>query len=1055
MILPLNCIHGHSRGEDHYWAKCREYLPQDYVSFHNYYLELKEVDNIILVPEKGVLITEIKGFSAKTILDAPDNNTIRRSNGTPPEPSPLKQADRYRYKLIDDFLIPNGIDSVYVISAVCYPFISEAEYYEKHLDKISHRIITILREDLASKEAFLKRVDEIFDFSYKNIMKPGLKKNGFTAPLLDKVGNLISRDFRGEGPGRENKESESEGAGLEASEPIPEGESVLPVLSDQDYSILAYSNDGSEFSEETVSQYIADWRMGTRVQLFSSSNEAIAAVTEQFKNAVGSFHVSNLPQGTADPLALNNGTAFRLEIGLVKGSRDSFIIRNGVLSADGTVDLKWLDEQSAFNYGQYCMEHAPLENIIVKAGAGTGKTFSLISRINYLIWKERLSPSDLPEKIAMITFTNDSANQMKEALAKNFLNYYHLTGNPLYLEYIDAVEDTHISTIDSLARAILSKYAIKLGLGVNFRIVTGTYERSLLLRQALNEFLLAEANEETSIPMTMFHFEQRLNELMNKLDNKNIDLANDFDALEFGGGAKQLPDGVLNALRGVQKELNADLGENNAVALGDLIRKLRQLTNVLQQADLENGIRIKYLFVDEFQDTDDVQIELIHRFQQLIGFKYFVVGDTKQCIYRFRGAEVKAFDTLKNMDHDAPVHVVSLRKNYRTDTGLLKRMNQVFGAWNQDGDLEYQGDDVLIGTKNYSEKPLFVLHAGDLRSDDRSILIQTIKEAQEEAKKGEGKVAILVRFNAQIKTIQEVCAEEGISVGTDVGGELFSADPTIDLFKLLMALRYNQSPAHLYNLYTTSFVSKQLPKKRLLGLGSDELVRVFYENPPIERWKQYLEQLRCDPILKVLQTVIQDIMPWDIFAKSSSENPEEQNRNRFYYTRNLDQLFENLLRISNTDYLTLNKLTDYLELMILTRQEADAREPFGIEASDGSLICTTVHKAKGLQYDAVILPFCDFDIACKRDRGTVDLVSIGNKVGYRILTQDRKEAFVNDIYMDFQKDERVCRQHEETRILYVALTRAKRAVYCITPIDDKRRSLTWSDKLKEKLECEF
>ena len=169
------------------------------------------------------------------------------------------------------------------------------------------------------------------------------------------------------------------------------------------------------------------------------------------------------------------------------------------------------------------------------------------------------------------------------------------------------------------------------------------------------------------------------------------------------------------------------------------------------------------------------------------------------------------------------------------------------------------------------------------------------------------------------------------------------------------------------------------------------------------------------------------------------------------YTRNLDQLFENLIKISNTDYLTLNKLTDYLEIMILTRQEADAREPFGVDASDGTLICTTVHKAKGLQYDAVILPFCNFDIACKRDRGTSDLIYSGNEIGYRILSQDRREAFVNDIYQKFLQDERACRQSEETRILYVALTRAKRAVYCITPSGDHPRSLTWSSKLKEEL----
>ena len=1044
MILPLNDFNGNSAGENYFWAKCREYLPQDYVSFHNYYLELKQVDNIMLVPGKGVLITEIKGFYAKTILDAPDNSVIRRSDGKPAEPSPLRQADRYRYKLIDDFLKPNGIDTVYVVPTVCYPYISEAEYSEKHLDRISHREITLLKEDLLSKEAFLKRILRVFDFVYQNILIPSLIKDGFSPSILDKVGNLISRDFREETSAQKHENNEPL-----ITVPEPEEGAALPVLAVKDYSVLAYSCDGSEFTAEAISRYITDWRMGMKLQLFSSSSEKVAELTQRFQTEINSLRVASLPREIAEAIEFKNGQGFRLEIGFVKGWRNSFTIRNGEKTSEIKSDLLWLDKESTFNYDQYRMEHAPLENIIVKAGAGTGKTFSLISRINYLIWRENIIPSELPVQIAMITFTNESANQMKKALTDNFLSFYHLTENPLYLEYIDAIEDTHISTIDSLARAILSKYAIKLGLGVNFRIVTGTYERSLLVRKALNQYLTDNPHAAEVIPMTMFHFERRLNELLNKLDNKNVDLANDYDLLDFGGGANKLPDGILRALREAQQQLNADLLAQNAVCLGDLIRKLRQLAEVLQKSDLGKEIRIKYLFIDEFQDTDDVQIELIHRFQRIIGFKYFVVGDTKQCIYRFRGAEIKAFNTLKKLSHKAPVEI-SLRKNYRTDIGLLERMNQVFRAWNQDGDLEYQGDDVLVGTKEFTEAPIFMLRPAENLRKDESELIRTIRDAQTEARKGRGKVAILVRFNAQIKVVQELCARNGISVSTDIGGELFSADPTIDLFKLLMALRYNRSPAHLYNLYTTSYISAPLPKKRLLGCGSDELVSLFYEHPPISNWQSYLDRLRIEPVLKVLQSVILDIMPWEIFAKCSSD-PEEQKRNRLYYTRNLDQLFENLLKISNTDYLTLNKLSDYLELMILTHQEADSREPFGLDASDGTLICTTVHKAKGLQYDVVILPFCDFDIACKRDRGTSDLIYSGNEIGYRILSQDRKEAFVNDIYQKFLRDERVCRQSEETRILYVALTRAERAVFCITPSQDNPHSLTWSNKLKEEL----
>ena len=1041
MILPAQNFKGNSNGEDLFWKKCRFNLPNDYVSFHNYDLGLRQVDCIMLVPEKGVLVIEIKSYLAKNIIDIPDNNTIRRKNN-PADSSPLVQANSYRYKLLNEYLIPKGINSVYVVPAICYPYINESDFETKQLYKISRREITILQEDLESEEAMLRKIKNIFDFAYDNVQGQNLQKNSFFRPLLDQVGNLICKDYR----------SIEKEAPTEKIAQALLAESSAPY-ENKSYSELVYSSDGSDFTPEKVTCYIASWMDGTKIQLFSSSKDTCAMLVSRFEEAIKKRQFSSLPEKTYREFEIKDGHSFRLEIGEVKESNKSFFLKNGKGISDFKDKLLWLDKYSSFNYGQYCMEHAPLENVIVKAGAGTGKTFSLISRINYLIWRRKYTPEDLPQKISMITFTNDSANQMKESLTRNFVNLFFLTQKIVYLDYVEAIADMHISTIDSLARAILSKYAIKMGLGVNFRIATGTYERSLLMRQALNEYLSSNPDVASEIPMSMFYFEQRLIQLMEKLDNKNLDLINNCESLDFGSGEKQLPEGILDVLKDVQQQQDSDMKKNNVVCLGDLIRKLSQLANKLQPSDLDENMKIDFLFVDEFQDTDDVQIDLIHKFQMIIGFKYFVVGDTKQSIYRFRGAEEKAFERLITMNPGIAAFDIALRKNYRTDKKLLDRMNVIFRAWDMDQDLEYQGDDILTGTKSYTDSPLIIFRKTD-NLGVNSMIIQTVQEAQKAAKEHDGKVAILVRYNAQIRQIQAICSQQKISVSTDVGGELFSSDPTIDLYKLLMALRYNQSSAYLYNLYTTSFVHEELPKKFLFDMGEEKLVKHFYSNPPIPDWAKYLKDLRTEPILKVLQTIIQNEKPWDVFAAKTASSREEQDKSRVYYANNLDQLFENLLAIANTDYLTLNHLTDYLDLMIMTRQEEDAREPYGTDATDGMLLCTTVHKAKGAEYDTVILPFCNFDITGEKDRGFVDLIYEDNKVGYRILDPDKKEAYTNDIYTEFLKDEAINRQHEETRILYVALTRAKRAIYCITPVKDRTKGATWSTKLKEGQRCE-
>ncbi len=87
--------------------------------------------------------------------------------------------------------------------------------------------------------------------------------------------------------------------------------------------------------------------------------------------------------------------------------------------------------------------------------------------------------------------------------------------------------------------------------------------------------------------------------------------------------------------------------------------------------------RPQFMFVDEFQDTDDVQIEALTTIAKLLQYKLFVVGDVKQCISRFRGAKENAFDQL-NYNGDSSWETFALYKNYRTDGELLNLFHNSF-----------------------------------------------------------------------------------------------------------------------------------------------------------------------------------------------------------------------------------------------------------------------------------------------------------------------------------------------------------------------------------------
>lgn len=1028
MILPLNNFKGNSEGENIIWQKFRDFLPADFVSFHNYYLGLKQADVILFVPKRGILIIEIKGFLAKNIIDVPDRTIIRVKN-QPPEPSPFEQAIKYRNILLGEFLSLNGINSVYTTCAVCYPFISKEECRNKGLNKISHERLTITIEDLASADNLLLKIEDIFNHTYESVSVPTLVKYGFENVLFEKAANIISPDFR-------NNQTDN----IEKKASTDEDDTYIREV----YSRFIYVKSTTVFDDSKIDILIKDWLSGAKIYFYSDNQALVSNILKKLDTQIIIRELSD-----RKAFKINDGNTFLFSAGVAPTLDHDIHIVNGENFENHKKEFEILHNNSSFNKDQYEIEHAPLTDIIVKAGAGTGKTYSIVSRINYLVWKNEYAPSDLKSAIAMITFTNESADAMKEKLSDNFLNHYLLTKDTIFLEMVESVEDMNISTIHSMSRKVLQKFSSKIGLGKDFKIVTGDYKRGQILHSKLNEYVEAHPDFENKVDISMFQLGARLISFLERLDNKNVDIVTDRYTLKFGKATNTVFDDLIKVICDAQREMNNYCKNNNSVSLGDLIRKLRTLYDKLEASKLPTTDKIDFLFVDEFQDTDDVQIELMKKFREVFGYNFFVVGDIKQCIYRFRGAEVKAFDTLTKGQSD--MRVISLNKNYRTDTQLMEKLNTIFTLWNDKDDLEYADDDILIGTKNYCSSPeVFGLPFESTQMFEKK-LISSINRLKEKLEGEKDKIAILVRYNWQIAEIREMCERNQINVETEIGGELFRIDPTIDLFKLILALKFNQSPKYIYNLYTTSYISDDVPKISLWSKKDTEITEYFYGNLPVKlnKWKEYIERMRTEPILKVIRDIVDDVKPWEIFAKKIGAIGVDVERGESYYIRNLDQLFEKLILASNTDYLTINKLSDYLEIMILTRREEEARESYDVENSKAQVICTTVHKSKGLEFDTIILPYCDFDISSARVKGDVDLIYSGNEVGYRVMGNNYKSVFENDLYKRFQKDELIDRKREETRILYVALTRAiKRIVYFSDNTGSRKHANCWDNMIK-------
>ena len=1038
MILPIDEFYGKSSGEDFIWAFMKDNMPEEWVSFHNYDFDDRQPDITLMVPNRGILIIEIKSYLAKNIRAVPDRTKILFTN-KPPEGSSFDQALGYRDILTSMMRAEKCLLSdAYVTVASCYPYISETDFEAKSLNKISKRRLTILEDDFKDGQTFRNKISDIFDLAYEASKNPA-KSCDFSGEAFEQIGNLISPNFRNAYDMDEKQENDDSKENDNQKKKVKRYYSKVVTFTEK-------------VKTENLQELVDEWLAGARIFAYFSYDENVDELNLLIEDAITKRKIDYKNEEFKD-FKNKGGLRFNFTYKYVKDLTKKIEVIDGKVSQEDEQVLIDLNERSNFNYLQYQVEHAPQEDMIVKAGAGTGKTYSMISRIRFLIWLNKYSPLQLIEKIVMITFTNDAADEMRKKLSQNFMNSYVLTHEVIYLEYVESIENMHISTIHSLSKAIIKKFSAYLGLGANFKITTGTHAKNRILHECLNEYLVN--NSEANFEIPFYQVEKRIVALSKQLENKNVDVTVEGEyAPDFGNEEsinRRTPfSELIPVLRKAEYQFRKECNENNQVALSNLIIVLGELAKKVE------GQResIDYLFVDEFQDTDDVQIKLICDYQKVFGFKVFAVGDIKQCIYRFRGAEVAAFRTLENI-LSSDIREYSLRKNYRTDRILLDRMNSLFGVWDRIDDISYSGDDVLIGTLDINTSLMFDRKTYSDEQERDNILKKQIEEMS--LKYPNDKIAILVRTNNQALHVKELCEAIGKTVITPVGGNLFKIDPSIDLLKLLLALKYNRSASDIYNLFTTSYVNDSLDKIQIAELPDDDKVAYFYDNLPkaLLKWNDYLKRLRLEPLLKVVRDIIEDVKPWGIFAeKVAPKDENEKKRYRDFYRNNLDQLFEMISLSTSFEYLTINSLIEYLEIMIMTHQEEEERSGLVQTDNDAKLFCTTVHKAKGLEYDHVILPFCADDVSGSKTRGEVDVIFAENHVGYSVLGESfESNRFVNNYYNIYKQNEVSDRRKEEIRILYVAMTRAVKSLTYYSDGSIRRQgvpSRKWEEMLEEK-----
>lgn len=1024
------------------YYKLSEFLTDKHVTYYNYTVRGKEFDFCIIEKNKAIFIIEVKGWESIQITDVKDNNTIKYRdsfNNIKEWTSPFKQVNGYRFDMLNE--IKNKFNkNPLVIGMVCYPFITLNKYKEKNLDIISPQELTILKDDLLDSKSLKNKFNEAI-----KLMKHKKVYDELNKDLITKIRGLYESDFQ-----------INNTVNIENDVPLYERDLIKNNITQYNnvekhielhnnklqkdlkpYSVLKYIK-GNKKDEEIFSlsaEVISLWKQGVKITLASDNDEVLYKIKSYIENNLGylkrydNFNIRDCNK---------NFKSMIFNFNILKVSEEleeDFQVIDGVIDEKIKNYLLQLDKCSNFNINQYEVEHAPLrENICVKAGAGSGKTFSMIGRISYLIHSHKYTFKNIEEKLVLITFTNEAADNMKKKLKEYFKNYYLLTCNYDAFRIIEAIERMKISTIHSLCKKILSKYSVQLGIGKDISIVQGKYEKNKIIKEKINEYLKENFKQNDNpieeLGFQMYELEKVISNLLEKIEQKNIDLRDNY---YFGkGNNKKLHDLIKTVLIRSQNELIKLNDERSSIRLSEMIIKIKEL---LKEAKIKkDNSNVEYLFVDEFQDSDNIQIEVMKHFGEIFKINFFVVGDIKQCIYRFRGADDDAFTKMTENDNKNWINF-KLVKNYRTDTKLLDKFHPIFTRMNYTGVLKYdpnEGGDRLIGTVNLNSLNNSFFKCETYCNEEEQIkkLIKCIDEEKKKLNDNE-KIAILVRTNNQIEKIKEVCKENGIGILTEGFGDLYQIKPAYDLYKLILALKHNKDPKYLFGLYDTCYIKDNIPKTELFSIrkNKDKLCEYFEDNMPIKDWDKYINKLKLQPIMKVIREIINEVKPWDNYGCNEILY-ESKNDMKNYYKKNLEQLIEIIVGSFNNDYITINKLEEFLNIMIFTKVNKESREDINLENISENILCTTIHKSKGLEYKVVIMPFCDEDISCKSSAGTVDIIINENNIGYSVRkisdfnNNCSYETIQNDIYTNNTKIEKVYKMNEEARILYVAMTRS-------------------------------
>ena len=587
--------------------------------------------------------------------------------------------------------------------------------------------------------------------------------------------------------------------------------------------------------------------------------------------------------------------------------------------------------------------------LLILAGAGSGKTRVLTHRIAYLIEERGVNPWN----ILAITFTNKAAGEMRERV-DDIVGF--------------GSESIWVSTFHSTCVRILRRHIDRLGYDTNFTIYD-TDDQKTLMRD-ICKYLQID---------TKICRERNLLAAISAAKNEMVS-PEGFRLRAEGDFSRQ-------RIASVYEEYEKQMKANNALDFDDLLVKAVQLLKTQPDVLDYYQERFRYIMVDEYQDTNNVQFQFV----STLAAKYrnlCVVGDDDQSIYKFRGADIRNILNFENVFEDAKV--IKLEQNYRSTGTILDAANAVIR--NNRG----RKDKTLWTDNGQGEK--IELRQFDTGYDEAEYIVGDIRSHVDSGDCSYNDNAVLYRTNAQSRLFEEKLVSANIPYKL-VGGvnfyarreikDLLSYLKTIDNGKDDLAVRrIINVPKRGIGLTSVTRVQEYALQRGVsfyeAVLGADLIPGIGRGLPKLESFAALIEHFRSEAGKMSILELLEDIIETTGYIEELKTEGE----------------IEAEARIENIDELK-NKAADYEE-SCRERGEAPTLGGFleevalvadidSLDEDSDYVVLMTLHSAKGLEFPRVYLA------------GMED----GLFPSYMTITSDSPEQL-----------------EEERRLCYVGITRA-------------------------------